>query len=439
MSEEQTDNTFRPIYRQFFEGPLANWPGVDPGITRVGLPNDGLIEPVTSAAKSRLGAPINFATFTESHLMTLSSGGVAMARAMKRNLAGMDGRWMEATNAYDPAEQSVAQLTAERKAPGVLIDYRPPRSHIDLEDAKAVDAELDYVYGDSMLSRGGWIRKERIRAEMADCLTDSERRRFFLNEITAGEEDYTDPVKFAAAARPQGHAEFDPLMPGEMVAVGFDGSRSRDWTVIWLSRIRDGRLFKGGYWLPQGAEGQQKIDRVAVDARMHDIFAAYKVRGWMGDPYKWQDYIDRWAAEFGEVVLEFPTNVEQRMDKAIERFQTAFRDGAITHDGDKLLVEHMANTVIVKGRRRAPHEGDDPTKTHYLKLARKKSTVNIDASIAATLAHAARAWAIERGALEEKRHGIFIFDDDEEPTRPDDAEEPYFLPGPISKTRSTDV
>jgi len=36
--------------------------------------------------------------------MTETSGGLKMARAMKRNAAGMDGRWLEITNAWDPGQ-----------------------------------------------------------------------------------------------------------------------------------------------------------------------------------------------------------------------------------------------------------------------------------------------------------------------------------------------
>src|SRR3954467_14184060 len=106
-SEDQVANTFSPIVTMLSEGPLQGLSGLDVGLTRVNLPGGGRIEPVTAQARSRLGARITFATFTESGLYTESSGGQALARTMKRGLAGMDGRWMELTNAWDPSEHSV--------------------------------------------------------------------------------------------------------------------------------------------------------------------------------------------------------------------------------------------------------------------------------------------------------------------------------------------
>src|SRR5690606_30313649 len=160
-SEEQVANTFDPIVTMLSEGPCADTPGLDVGLTRVNLPGGGRIEPVTAAARSRLGARITYPTFTEAGLYTESSGGVTLARTMKRGLAGMDGRWMELTNAWDPSENSVAQQTWEAKAPGVFLDYRQPRTRVDIDDDQALRAELAYVYGDAAIEAGGWVRLER--------------------------------------------------------------------------------------------------------------------------------------------------------------------------------------------------------------------------------------------------------------------------------------
>jgi len=204
-----------------------------------------------------------------------------------------------------------------------------------------------------------------------------------------------------------------------MIALGFDGSRSDDMTVISISRIRDGRLFAGGAWgrpkeLPPEAEWH--VPRTEVDARLADIFEAYRVVGFHGDPWKWQDYLDLWAGRWGsELVLEFDTSQQRRMDKAIVRFRDALKNGELTHDGDELLTQHLADTVVVNGNRKSSREDGDTTSTHYLKLAKKKSTVKIDASVAAVLAHEARAWALEHGALEAENAGpgIYIFGDDD--------------------------
>src|SRR5262245_31655496 len=73
-SEDQTDNTWRPLLSMIRRGPLIDLPGIDAGQTRIDLPGGGRIEPVTTSAKARLGAPMTFLTLTESHLFTLQGG-----------------------------------------------------------------------------------------------------------------------------------------------------------------------------------------------------------------------------------------------------------------------------------------------------------------------------------------------------------------------------
>ncbi|TDB80980.1 hypothetical protein E1091_19095, partial [Micromonospora fluostatini] len=90
-AEDQTDNTWRPLLSMIRGGPLIDLPGMDAGQTRVELPSGGKIEPVTTSARARLGAPMTFVTLTESHLFTLQGGFRKVAGAVKRNVAGMDG------------------------------------------------------------------------------------------------------------------------------------------------------------------------------------------------------------------------------------------------------------------------------------------------------------------------------------------------------------
>jgi phage terminase large subunit-like protein len=131
---------------------------------------------------------------------------------------------------------------------------------------------------------------------------------------------------------------------------------------------------------------------------VRDTFAAYTVAYLFADPYRWQDYLDNWAAAWPSKVVDFPTNVEQRMDRAIERFQTSFASGEITHDGSPFLSRHMKNAVLVKGSRKKPRPGEeDSVATHYLKMAKRGDGMLIDLAVAAVLAHHARGQAIEDG------------------------------------------
>lgn len=395
-SEEQTDNTFLPLLEMIRRGPLVNLPGMDAGQTRVVLPSGGKIEPVTASARARLGQRMTFATLTETHLWTLQAGYRRLAGAVKRNLAGMDGRWLELTNAWDPTEHSEAQVTNESRNPRVYIDTIAPNRVENLDDDDELYAELLRQYGDSARERGGWVNiRGRIMYDVRDTAhLEPDRRRFFLNEEVIGTAAFVDKVRWDLQAR------HEHLEPGTAIALGFDGAKYRDGTSLVASRLSDGRLFELATWIrPEHAGPDWKVPSLDVDTFVRDTFGAYTVAVMFCDPYRWQDYVDSWAVTFGENrVVEFPTNQEQRMDSAIERFTTAFADLAITHDNSDTLTEHVHNAVLVKGSRKKPRAGEDETlATHYLKMAKKAPGRLIDAAVAAVLAHEARAWALEHG------------------------------------------
>jgi phage terminase large subunit-like protein len=225
---------------------------------------------------------------------------------------------------------------------------------------------------------------------------EADRRRFFLNECVVGESVLVSPEAWAAKA------ELDSVLEqGAVIALGFDGSKKRDATALVASRISDGRLFRVRIWeRPADAGPDWTIPALEVDKAVRDAFAGYTVTIMFADPYRWQDYLDTWAAAFPDRVVEFPTNVEQRMDRAIERFSTAFGNGEVTHSGDETLTRHMLNAVIVKGGRKKPRPGeDDLLQPYYLKLAKRGDGRLIDGAVAAVLAHEGRAHAIEHGLI----------------------------------------
>jgi hypothetical protein len=397
---EQSEYTYRPIVYMLRNGPLSDTPGLDIGETRIKLPGIGWIEPVTASARARLGGRFTFVSITESHLLTGTgvTGGVTLARALKRNVAGMSGMWMEGTNAWDPTEHSAAQLTYEAKSPGVFLDYRPPRRRIPFDDDELLKREIAYVYGDSLRARGGWVSEQRIILDIRDAATgEAEARRFFLNEVTAGARTAVNPQRWDALARKD-----DPLRPGDLISLGFDGSRSRAMTALVACRIRDGRLFFLQSWAPR-EEQERKVPRPEVDAAVRNAFAAYDVTYLYADPYLWQDYLDNWAAAFPKRVVEVPTNSEVRIDRALERFLTAIRaePEELTHDGDPTLTEHVKNAALAKGKRRAPREDEVAGQAeHYLKPVPKRDGLLIDCFVAAVLAFEARGQALEDGAVE---------------------------------------
>jgi hypothetical protein len=386
-SEEQTDNTWRPLVSMAQNGPLADMPGLDVGLTRIILPSGGKIEPVTTSARARLGAPMTFVTITESHLFALQGGFRKVAGAVKRNVAGMDGRWLELTNAWDPTEGSEAQVTASNPDERTLIDTIEPRRVEDLDNDEELYAELLRQYGDSARERGGWVNvKGRIFGEARSAKhMEADRRRFFLNEIVVGQSVFVDPIRWDVMAKPE------TLAAGEKIALGFDGAKYQDATALIAARMSDGKLFQLRIW-----------ERPKVDQVLRATFDAYDVVMMFADPYRWQDYLDAWSGQWPKQVVEFPTNVERRMDAAIERFTTAFNGGKLEHDGSETLTKHAKNAVLVKGSKKRLRPGEDEDiAQYYLKMAKRGTGQLIDAGVAAVLAYAARGQAIEDGALNE--------------------------------------
>lgn len=389
-SEEQTDNTWLAVYEMASRGRVAESPGIDIGLLDINLPSGGKIEPRSASGRARLGARLTFALFDEPHLMTESNGGVLLATTMKRNLAGMGGRWMETTNPPDPSERSIAQRTQESGAVDVLIDYRPPPHRPDLADDADALAMLAYVYGDSW-----WVDKERILADARDpavCPAESDAMRFFFSRIEVGVSDAVDPTVWDSRAR-----ESD-LARGEAIGLGFDGARSRDCASLLASRIRDGRWFHLRTWNPADYPSG-RIPREEVDATVSAAFDVYDVAFLYGDPYRWEEQFDAWEGRWPKRVVEFPTNVERRMDAAVTRFLAAFA-GDFTHDGTELLAEHVKGAALTRGGRKQPRpEESQSVTTHYLKVVPKRHGTHIDAFVAGLQAEMARGQAIEAGAL----------------------------------------
>ena len=389
-SEEQTDNVWLAVYEMAHRGPIADIPGVDVGLMDINLPSGGKIEPRSSSGKARLGARLTFGLFDEPHLMVESNGGVLLATTMKRNIGGMGGRWMETTNPWDPSQRSIAQRTHESQAPDVYLDYRPAKRRPDLtNDAESLE-QLRYVYGDSW-----WVDVERVLADARDpavCPTTADAMRFFFNLVEVGVQDAVDPTIWDSRARPR------DLERGEKIALGFDGSRSRDCTSIVASRIHDGRWFHLRTWDP-AEYPEHLVPREEVDTVMSAAFETYDVLFLFGDPYRWQEYFAIWEGRWPKRVVEFPTNVERRMDDAVVRFLAQLH-AEFTWDGDPVLDAHAKAAALTRGGRKQPRPEEDPSvATHYLKVIPKRSGGHIDAFIAGLLAERARGQALEEGAL----------------------------------------
>lgn len=203
-SEDQVeDNIFRHLKAMILTGPLRHTLLLREGFVRIlgthlDDPDMDRIDVVTSSALARLGNPISFAVQDETGTWTKSNKMRKVADDQRRGAAGMGGRTLETTNAWDPAEDSVAQQTFESQTQDVFKFYREPPAHLSFRNKAERHKILAYVYEGSP-----WVDPASIEAECAELMeTDpAQAERFFGNRLVQGAGAWlSEPVWDAAYA-----------------------------------------------------------------------------------------------------------------------------------------------------------------------------------------------------------------------------------------------
>jgi phage terminase large subunit-like protein len=266
---------------------------------------------------------------------------------------------------------------------------------VDLSDRESLLAGLRVGYRPA----SEWMDLDGIVAEIWDPQNDpSDSRRYWLNQVVAASDQWLAPAEWGSCA----DATLS-LADHDSVTLGFDGSVREDSTALVACRVSDGYLELLGCWeKPEGPAGNGwQVDRVAVDAAVHAAFQRFQVLGLYADPPHFQDYVDRWMAEFGPRLrvrasaqrpMEWWTNRPKAMADALERFHSAVLAKHLCHDGGSVLTRHVLNARRSFGRAGIAIHKEFPA-------SRRK----IDAAMAAVLAYEARADAVAMGLNRERR------------------------------------
>lgn len=337
-AEDQVANVYDQLQSFVRNGPLDGTVKVTEGFMR--LPNEGRIDVMTAAAKSKLGKPLTFALGDESGLYT---GNVLAAwQTTRRGVAGTQGRTVELTNPWDPMENSAAQRAFESRSTDIFRHYNKPPADLSYGNKADRHKIHSFVYADSP-----WVNVKDIDAEAAElCETDpTQAERFFGNRLVQGLGSFMPEAAWDATER----LGFE-VPPGTAITLGFDGSRSGDWTALRAETV-DGHRFTPRYgpserpttWNPaEWPEG--RVPRGEVDAAVHELFQRYTVRRMYVDPFHWETQADSWADEFGEsrVMLWF-TNRPTQMYAALTRYLEDTLERLTTHDGDVAAKAHAMN------------------------------------------------------------------------------------------------
>ena len=398
LSEEQTDNIYGVLRPMIEFGPLAD---VIPktGEQFIRLPGGGRIDTVTSSAMSRLGQRVTFAPQDEVGLWTKSNRMAQVADTQYRGLAGMGGRASLTSNAWNPAESSVAQIQFESKSADIYRQFKQPPSNLSYKNKLERRKIHTIVYGEALKSRGGHVDLDAIEAEAFDLIErdPAQAERFFGNRIVTDSDSWCDPLLLDEIVTLS--LGFGPLH-GDAITIGFDGSLRDDSTALVGCRISDGLVFELGVWEAPAdpvAAAEWEVPVGEVDAAVALAFKTYKVDRMYCDPAYWQDIVGRWASEYGEkVVMEWWTNRERAMVAANERFHTAVSTKDLFLSGVTLL-RHLKNA-----KRKQTRSGV------LIRKDRPGSPNKIDSAVAAILAYEARGDAIADGALKDKKKKRFV-------------------------------
>ncbi|GGX27006.1 terminase [Streptomyces chryseus] len=421
--EGQTGNVFDTIYFNLTDEAslLSHVPGIDPGISRINLPDGGEITPSTASSSSKDGGKETWVCFDETHLYNtpeLRRMYATVTRNLRKRKKIAQTWYLETTTMFAPGQDSVAERTYEeaeairegRKKRGrarLMYDHRYGVVK-DLKDEDELRAALRDAYGDAM----EWIDEDTLVDDFYDLRNDSaDGKRYFLNSRTSSSDAWMDPDAWELCRRPE------EIAPGELVTLGFDGSIRDDASALTLCRVSDGHMMLLGCWeKPEGPEGEGwQVDRESVDSAVSRAFEKYDVCGFYADPPHWQDYVDRWTSDFGEDLrvratqarpLEWWTNRPTAMEQALDRFVEAVDDKALSYAGtekadDDAPFSKLGATLtrhIVNAKRR-------PMGRNHIGIGKEhpKSPKKIDAAMSAVLAYECRADAVAAGITKRKK------------------------------------
>lgn len=395
VSEAQTANVWRALVPMIRLGNIsADIP--DTGETRINLPGGGRIEPVTASAKSRLGQRLTFALQDETHSWLETNGGRALADNQRRNVSGMGGRFLETTNAFDPAEDSVAQQTYESKSSAVYIDDVEPGEG-SVRNKRERRRMLKKVYADSAKGdreRGiePWIDLDRIDAEIVDLLDrdPAQAERFFLNRKRAGEARAFDPEKWDASA------EARTVEPRSLIVLGVDGARFHDALAVVATEVSTGYQWPVVIVeAPPNPPDEYEHDFAAVDGAVSEVFDRFEVWRAYVDPQYIEPLFEKWQGRYGEkVVMPWYTTRPRQIGWAVRTYTEAIEAGDFLHDPDEHFTRHIKNAV----KYRLNVRDDRQRFLHAISKDRHDSIRKIDAAMAGVLSWEARGDAVAAGA-----------------------------------------
>jgi hypothetical protein len=322
---------------------------------------------------------------------------VRVAETQRRGLAGMGGRAEETTNAWDPAEGSVAQRTAESAAPDIFRLHPQAAAGLSYRNKAERRKIHRHVY------RGcRWVDLDSIEAEAVELLEvdPGQAERFFGNRTVAGADRAFDVDQWHELA----DTAHTPA-PGALITLGTDGARFDDALAIIATEVENGYQWPIGIWeRPPTASAGYEHPFDEIDGAVEDAFELFDVWRMYVDPQYIDHLVDRWQGRWGDKrVIAWYMNRPRQVGYAVRNFTAAIGAGDVSHDGDKAFARHISNARAQKMN--IYDENRRPL--HSISKDRPHSPNKIDGAAAAVLSWEARGDAIADGALDQ---ATFMFE-----------------------------
>ena len=409
VSQDQTKNTFS-LFPVMISNRMKEDYGLDVNRFIIYSKAGGRIEAATSSPASMEGNRPTFVIQNETQWWGTGPDGKvneghSMESIIEGNMSKVEGaRTLSICNAHVPGTETVAEkayMHWQDVAAGNAIDtgqlydaLEAPAGTPISEIPSEKDDPVGHLEGIESLRQGilvargdsTWLPVDDIVMSVLSVRNSiTESRRKFLNQVNASEDSWLSPQEWDRVANVDPDAA---LQPKEKIALGFDGSKSNDWTALVACRISDGMLFVVKVWDPAKYGGE--VPREDVDATVRSVFSKYDVCAFRADVKEFEAYIDQWGRAYKKKIkvnaspnnpIAFDMRGQQKKFAFdCERLEDAVIEQEVSHDGNHTLRSHVLNA------KRNPTSYDAIS----IRKVTKDSSKKIDAAVCAVLAFGAR-------------------------------------------------
>jgi len=402
VSQDQTDNTFL-LFPQMITDKLKVEQGLEVLKRNIFARGGRLIQGVTSNPLALEGKRPTFVIMNETQWWLENNNGHKMYDVIDGNTTKVrTSRYLAICNAHIPGQESIGQRmwdnyqkvqAKEAVDTGLLYDALEapadtPLSEIPRQsiDPEGFDKGVQMLVEGLKVARGDstWLDLDDIALSCLDRNNAvSESRRKFLNQINATEDSWIAPYEWEAC-----RSNDAVLLDGDRITLGFDGSKSDDFTALVACRVSDAVIFPIKVWDPEDYGGE--IPKEQVDAMVDFVFAKYDVVGFRADVKEFESYVEAWTARFkkrlkvkaspGNPVKFDMRGQTKQFSLDCEAFLDSVLEQALSHNGSPILKAHIENS----------HRNPTKFGTVSIRKATKDSPRKIDAAVCAVLAFASR-------------------------------------------------